>query len=116
MSTTATAVRSPERLRSSSDFRRVLASGSRASVGPLQCVVAVGEPGRARLGVSVGRTIGNAVTRNRVKRLLREIARTLDLRAGTDTVLVAKPGLVGKTFQDMETLVTQALVNAYARA
>jgi ribonuclease P protein component len=66
--------------------------------------------------VSVGRTVGNAVTRNRVKRVLREIVRKLDLPSGTDSVIVAKPGVVGKTFQDMETLVTESLVKAHARA
>lgn len=116
MNATATAVSSPERLRSSRDFRRVLANGARASVGPIQCIVAAGLPGRARFGVSVGRTVGGAVTRNRVKRVMREIVRSRELPAGTDTVLVAKPSSAGRTFQEMETLVAEALVKAHARA
>lgn len=51
--------------------------------------------GEARLGLAVPRTVGSAVVRNRVKRLLRESWRSLlaDVPPGRDYVLVARPGL-----------------------
>jgi ribonuclease P protein component len=51
--------------------------------------------GESRLGLAVPRSVGSAVTRNRVKRLLREAWRSLleDVPAGRDYVLVARPGL-----------------------
>ena len=53
------------------------------------------EDAPSRLGLAVPRSVGSAVVRNRVKRLLREAWRALldDVPAGHDYVLVARPGL-----------------------
>jgi ribonuclease P protein component len=51
--------------------------------------------GPSRLGLAVPRSVGSAVVRNKVKRLLREAWRELlpEVPAGHDYVLVARPGL-----------------------
>ncbi|MGH3133013.1 MAG: ribonuclease P protein component [Gaiellaceae bacterium] len=51
--------------------------------------------GDPRLGLAVPRSVGSAVVRNRMKRLLREAWRELlpVVPAGHDYVLVARPGL-----------------------
>lgn len=51
--------------------------------------------GAPRLGLAVPKSVGPAVTRNRVKRLLREAWRGLlpSVPPGCDYVLVARPGL-----------------------
>lgn len=53
--------------------------------------------GEARLGVSVGRRVGRAVQRNKVKRAIRESFWKLagDLPDGHDYVIVARPGIEG---------------------
>jgi ribonuclease P protein component len=53
------------------------------------------EPGEgARLGLSVGRKLGKAVTRNKVRRAIREAFWELSdrIQPGRDYVIVARPG------------------------
>jgi ribonuclease P protein component len=53
------------------------------------------ELGEPRLGLAVPRSVGPAVVRNRVKRVLREAWRGIlsDVPRGNDYVLVARPGV-----------------------
>jgi ribonuclease P protein component len=82
------------RLRSPRDFQRVRrgrrVSGSYLTLG---CVRQAGALGPARIGFSVGKRVGNAVVRNRVKRRLREATRRLlaGVPAGWDLVISARP-------------------------
>ena len=80
--------------------------------------VARKEPERAAtlgLGFTVTRKIGNAVTRNRARRRLREALRlTLPgpARAGVDYVVVARPGALDCPFAKLQA----DLVGAFAQA
>ena len=60
------------------------------------------ESAGARLGVSVGRRVGGAVVRNRVKRMLREAfwAVTAQLPSGHDFVIVARADAAGLAERD----------------
>ena len=84
----------PGRLTRAADVQRALRRGSNRS-GDLLAVHVLLRPlqersGSARLTVVASRRVGGAVRRNRAKRLLREAARTLAWRAGSDVVLVAR--------------------------
>jgi ribonuclease P protein component len=84
------------RLSRSADFDRVFREGrSHASRHLVLYSFPRGDGAERepRLGVSVGRKVGGAVERNRVKRVLREAfwAVAPDLPAGYDFVLVARP-------------------------
>jgi ribonuclease P protein component len=83
------------RLTRSGDFDRVYRDGSSRANRHLVVYTFPTEPGGApRLGISVSRKVGKAVTRNKVKRTLREAFWSLSERlpAGHDFVIVARPG------------------------
>lgn len=81
-----------QRVKSSDDFRRCYNTGQRAGDGHLLVFAVANQLPGSRLGVSVSKKHGNAVARNRKKRLLRDSFRLLQhqLPSGLDLVLVPR--------------------------
>lgn len=52
----------------------------------------------SRYGFSVGRRVGKAVMRNRVRRRFREIMRPVSIKPGWDIVLIARPAAAQADF------------------
>ena len=102
-----------QRLSRSAEFDRVYREGrSHASRYLVLYAFPREEPTEeARLGVSVGRKVGGAVERNRVKRLLREAFRAFEgeLPDGHDFVVVARPDAAELAERDGEQGVERAL-------
>lgn len=75
------------------DFQAAYKQGLRKPRGPLLVFARPNGLEHARLGLSVPRRVGNAVRRNRVKRLLREAFRTLcpEMAPGYDLVVSVRP-------------------------
>ena len=84
-----------KRLVSNRQFKAVLAHKRRRRFGDrfITLYVAENDCGYTRLGVSVGKSCGNAVARNRFKRLLREAFRQNQeqIPAGFDYLLMISP-------------------------
>jgi ribonuclease P protein component len=109
-----------DRLLHSSEFKRVYER--KCSVSD-RCLIVYGLPndlGRTRLGLSVSRKIGNAVARNRFKRLAREAFRLsrAELPVGLDLIVLprssAEPTLEGlrQSLQGLTSTVARRLRRA----
>ncbi len=83
------------RLKSASDFKRVRRNGKSYAHPLVILVVCSNELSAIRIGVQAGKSMGNAVRRNRAKRKLRSAIQKYlpDLQRGRDAILIARPPL-----------------------
>lgn len=103
------------RLRRNEDFQRVRREGRSFAAPWLVLMVARNELATTRYGFAVGKRIGKAVVRNRVKRRLREVLRLRrdTVAAGWDVVLIARDPLTHVTFEQLDQAVAQLLRRAH---
>ena len=99
------------RIRDRRTFRALRADGSRRRSGPVAVTTlpdAVGTEAPPRLAFAVGRAVGPAVVRNRLRRQVRAQVRELDLPAGAYLVNLS-PAAAGLTRAELRSHLVQAL-------
>lgn len=104
------AYRKGERLRKNTEFVAAM-KGKRLSADGLSLFYRQNAAGGYRVGISVGKKLGNAVRRNRLRRQIRDSVRRVigDRTAGFDLVFVARQELAGREFEAVLTAVTKVL-------
>ena len=99
------------RLTRSDDYARVRRDG-RSKAHPLLVLATAPNGGElTRVGIAVGKKVGTAVVRNRIKRRLREAtrARLERIRPGQDIVLIARRDVATVAQSDLEAALDQLL-------
>ncbi|MCX8125515.1 MAG: ribonuclease P protein component [Dehalococcoidia bacterium] len=79
-------------LRRRVDFQKVHEKGATWMAYPLIIKALPNSTNTTRFGLSVSKSIGKAVVRNRLRRRLKEIIRQMPLKPGWDIIVIARPG------------------------
>ena len=93
-------MRSERRLRKSRDFATVRREGKSRSDGRLVVIARRGDS-TTRFGFSVSKRLGNAVTRNKIKRRLKSAAASAKVQEGWDVVVIARQGARPSSFWEL---------------
>ena len=101
-----------ERIRKRQDYLRIYQQGVRRTSARFTIITCRNRTGVRRLGMTVSKKAGNAVQRNRIKRLLREFFRLNKsmLPASQDIVIIAKRGILPLTYRDVCTELGSCLI------
>lgn len=101
-------------LRKNRQFQTVYKTGKSYANKYLVLYAMPKQDGPRRIGFAVGKRLGGAVVRNRVKRLLRESFRLNQhcLKQGIDLIVIGRQPIVGKDYD----IVNKAMLDLFGKA
>ncbi len=106
-------MRRQQRLKRRQDFATVYRSGKTYAGGPLVLRVRANpEIAVPRFGFAVGKRLGGAVVRNKIKRRLREAARISGAEGGADVVVIATGAAREASYHELEGTLQELLRRA----
>ena len=93
-----------KRLINNRQFKDILAFGFRLDDNMLTVYMAENKCGYSRLGISIGKSYGNAVKRNHLKRLVREVFRQnqKQIPGNYDYLILIKKKIKNPTFEQVK--------------
>ena len=102
------------RLTRSTDFQRVRREGQSYAHPLIVLVCAPNQEENTRFGVVAGRALGNAVQRNRSKRVIRAVLQSLlpHIKPGWDVVLISRRKLADAKYQQVQEALSALLDRA----
>ncbi|MES2746224.1 MAG: ribonuclease P protein component [Bdellovibrionota bacterium] len=104
------------RLRRRPEFTRTMDNGQKIVTQALVMIAVPSHGPTSRIGFIVSKKVGGSVTRNRVRRRLRELFRQLPARpVGMDIVVIARHHAVSMDFETLRQAMTYAMGKSVKR-
>lgn len=102
-----------DRLSKPFEYKIVLEEGQRAATGHFVIYARRRIDGKKRIGISVGKKVGGAVVRNRIKRIFRETFRLNREKFphGVDIVVIVRRNEGLKTLKDVESSFVETILS-----
>ena len=107
--------RSHERIKTRAEFQEIYRKGARVHGRYSTVFVLANQLPIGRLGIAATKKLGDAVERNRAKRLIREVFRRNKVAPGFDVVVIPKRELLETSLTALETDYRNTLERTFRR-